>query len=166
MTLRVAKTGLVLGVALYTTLIVFDNLIDYGSNYDFVRHVLMMDSTFPNNHAMWRAINSPAWHTAFYWVIILWEVASTILCWWGGIGLAVSLNKESVRFRRAQHIAITGLTVNLMIWLVAFLVVGGEWFLMWQSKTWNGQMAAWRMFTVVGIVLLVLVQPDDAREKG
>jgi predicted small integral membrane protein len=31
---------------------------------------------------------------------------------------------------------------------------------MWQSKNWNGQDAAFRMFTVVGIVLLFLVQPD------
>jgi predicted small integral membrane protein len=43
---------------------------------------------------------------------------------------------------------------------VAFLSVGGEWFLMWQSKNWNGQDAAFRMFTVVGIVLLFLVQQD------
>jgi predicted small integral membrane protein len=38
--------------------------------------------------------------------------------------------------------------------------VGGEWFLMWQSKNWNGQDAAFRMFAVVGIVLLFLVQQD------
>ena len=44
--------------------------------------------------------------------------------------------------------------------VVAFLSVGGEWFLMWQSKNWNGQDAAFRMFTVIGIVLLFLVQQD------
>ena len=57
MTLRVAKTLLVLAVAGYYTLVVFDNLTDYDSNYQFVRHVLMMDSTFPGNHGMWRAMN-------------------------------------------------------------------------------------------------------------
>jgi predicted small integral membrane protein len=31
---------------------------------------------------------------------------------------------------------------------------------MWQSKTWNGQEAAVRNFTVVGIVLLILSQPE------
>jgi predicted small integral membrane protein len=31
---------------------------------------------------------------------------------------------------------------------------------MWQSKVWNGQEEAFRMFTVVGIVLLIVVQPD------
>ena len=56
--------------------------------------------------------------------------------------------------------AIVGLTLGLAMWLVAFLSVGGEWFLMWQSKTWNGQEAAFRMFTVLGIVLLLVAQPD------
>jgi len=51
------------------------------------------------------------------------------------------------------------------MWLVAFLSAGGEWFLMWQSKTWNGQEAAFRMFTVVGIVLLLLVQ-SEAEERA
>jgi predicted small integral membrane protein len=46
------------------------------------------------------------------------------------------------------------------MWLVAFLTIGAEWFLMWQSKTWNGQEAAFRMFTVVGIILIFLALPD------
>jgi predicted small integral membrane protein len=31
---------------------------------------------------------------------------------------------------------------------------------MWQSAQWNGQSAAFRMFTVVGIVLLFVLHPD------
>ena len=45
--------------------------------------------------------------------------------------------------------------------LSRFVEVGGEWFLMWQSQTWNGQEAAFRMFTVVGIVLILLVMKDE-----
>ena len=41
-----------------------------------------------------------------------------------------------------------------------FLDVGGEWFLMWQSKMWNGQEEAFRMFTIVGVVFLVVVQRE------
>lgn len=88
-----------------------------------------------------------------------------VICWWGGIALAVSLKKDAHQFGRAKNIAILGLTLNLMIWLLAFLVIGGEWFLMYQSATWNGQMAAFRMFTIVGVVLLIVVQPDDERQK-
>jgi predicted small integral membrane protein len=31
---------------------------------------------------------------------------------------------------------------------------------MWQSRAWNGQEAAFRMFAVVGVVLLIVLQPD------
>ena len=43
---------------------------------------------------------------------------------------------------------------------LAFLDVGGGWFLMWQSKMWNGQEEAFRMFTIVGVVLLIVVQRE------
>ncbi|MGB8800917.1 MAG: DUF2165 family protein, partial [Candidatus Acidiferrales bacterium] len=60
--------------------------------------------------------------------------------------------------------SIAGLTLALLMWLVAFLTVGGEWFLMWQSRTWNGQEVAVRMFLVMGIVLLLLVMPDTEEQ--
>lgn len=45
-------------------------------------------------------------------------------------------------------------------WFAGFLVVGGEWFQMWQSKTWNGQEAAFRFVACIGLVLIFLNQPD------
>lgn len=161
MIFRAAKAFLVLGVALFYILVVFNNLTDYESNYQLVRHVLMMDSTFPGNHAMWRALNSPAWHTLFYLSIIAWEILTMILCCWGALRLLRALRVSAASFRHASHMAIAGLTLGLLMWLVAFLTVGGEWFLMWQSKTWNGQEAAFRMFAVLGIVLLIVVQPES-----
>ena len=160
MTLRAAKVVLVFGVAIFYTFVVFNNITDYDSNYQFVRHVLMMDSTFSGNHGMWRAINSPAMHTASYVAIIGWEFVTMALCWWGGIRLARMFNAGAEDFQRAKSVAIAGLTLSLLMWLVAFLSVGGEWFLMWQSKNWNGQEAAFRMFTVVGIVLLLVALPE------
>jgi predicted small integral membrane protein len=160
MTLRVAKTLLVLAVGFFYALVVFNNLSDYGSNYQFIRHVLMMDSTFPGNNGMWRAINSPAVHKIFYWTIIVWESVTTILLWWGGLRLVKSLLGFGEEFVKMKNVAIAGLTLSLLMWLVAFLSVGGEWFLMWQSPTWNGQGAAFRMFTVIGIVLLFVALPE------
>jgi predicted small integral membrane protein len=160
MTLRVAKMLLVFAVALFYAFVVFNNTTDYDSNYQFVRHVMMMDSTFPGNHGMWRAINTPVLHTAFYVVIIAWEALAMLLCFGGGVKLAGALRGTAAAFHSAKGVAIIGLTVGLLQWLVAFLSVGGEWFLMWQSRNWNGQDAAFRMFTVVGIVLLFLAQPD------
>jgi predicted small integral membrane protein len=160
MTLRTGKVLLVFAVALFYSFVVFNNTTDYNSNFQFIRHVLMMDSTFPGNRGMWRAMNSPAWHTVFYISIIAWETSTMILAWWGGLRLARVLRKPAVAFNQAKGFAIAALTLSLLMWLVAFLSIGGEWFLMWQSKNWNGQDAAFRMFTVIGILLLLVAQPD------
>lgn len=48
-----------LAVGLFYLLVVFNNLTDYNSNYQLVHHVLMMDSTFPGNAGMWRAMGFP-----------------------------------------------------------------------------------------------------------
>ena len=63
---RWAKILLLAAIALFFTLVAFNNITDFDTNYQFVRHVLAMDTTFPNNHSMWRAIRSPAIHLAFY----------------------------------------------------------------------------------------------------
>ena len=54
-----------------------------------------------------------------------------------------------------------GLALGLVLWFGGFLVVGGEWFQMWQSKTWNGQEAAYRFIVCIGLVLIFLNQRDD-----
>jgi predicted small integral membrane protein len=160
MALRVSKAVLVFAIALFYTILVLNNITDYGSNYQFVRHVLMMDSTFPGNHLMWRAVSSPLVHTVFYIGIIAWESVTMLLCWWAGVRLLKSYRADRAEFAAALNVAMIALTTSLLMWLVAFLDVGGEWFLMWQSKMWNGQEEAFRMFTIVGVVFLVVVQRE------
>lgn len=164
MTIRIAKILLLAGIALLHLLIVFNNLTDFGSNYQFVRHVLSMDSTFPGNRAMYRALTSSAWSLVFYWGIILWELVTAILLCWGTVALVRALRGHATQFNAARGTATIALTLSLFLWLVAFLDIGGEWFLMWQSAQWNGQAAAARNFTVVGIVLLLLLQPETEAE--
>ena len=158
--LRVSKAVLVFAIALFYTILVLNNITDYGSNFEFVRHVLMMDSTFPANHLMWRALNSPRVHTVFYIGIIAWESVTMLLCWWAGVRLLKSYRAGKAQFAAALNVAVIALTTSLLMWFVAFLDVGGEWFLMWQSKMWNGQEEAFRMFTIVGVVFLVVVQRE------
>jgi predicted small integral membrane protein len=157
---RIAKMLLLSAVALFYTLVVLNNTTDFDSNYQFVRHVLMMDTTFPGNNGMWRALHAPFFHLTFYFSIIAWETATMILAWWGAIGLAKTLRRSAAEFNAAKRIPMIALTLGMLMWLVAFLTVGAEWFLMWQSHTWNGQEAAFRMFVVVAVVMLVMIQPD------
>jgi predicted small integral membrane protein len=160
MMMRLTKILLLGGVGLFYTLVVLNNTTDFDSNYQFVRHVLMMDTTFPGNRGMWREMSSSFWHLSFYLSIIAWECVTTVLCWWGVVKLARALRGPAAAFNAAKGVAVAALTLSMMMWLVAFLSVGAEWFLMWQSHLWNGQEAAFRMFAVVGMVLLVMMQVD------
>jgi predicted small integral membrane protein len=91
MIIRICKAALVAAVALFVTLVVFNNLTDYFSNYHFVEHVLSMDTTFPGNNGMWRAIRLADADTIFYWAIIGWEIVTGLLCWWGTADLLRAL---------------------------------------------------------------------------
>ena len=166
MAVRISKCLLIFSVAFFYTLVVFNNTTDYNSNYQFVRHVLQMDSTFPGNGGMWRAINQPIIHTLFYLSIIFWEIITAVLCWSGCISLVRAVKLSPNEFIRAKNIGVLALTFGMLMWSVAFLSIGGEWFLMWQSRTWNGQDAAFRMFVVLGIILLYLVMPEPTDLNG
>ena len=157
---RTAKLLLLAGIGLFYALVVFNNVTDFDSNYQFVHHVLSMDSTFPGNLGMGRAIPSPGFQLAFYLGIIAWEIATTILLWWGVVRLLRALRLPASAFNAAKRVPVMALTLSMLMWLVAFLSVGAEWFLMWQSHTWNGQEPAFRMFAVVGLVFLILLQPE------
>lgn len=160
MIVRYSKITLVWSIALFATLVVFNNLDDYCSNYQFVSHVLKMDTTFPSNNGSWRAIDSPLIFHGVYIAIILTEAAVAILCWLGGWQLLRSVH-DANQFARSKGIAIIGLILGILLWFVGFIAIGGEWFLMWQSKIWNGQQAAFRISMVIGMVLLYLNLPEQ-----
>ena len=115
---------------------------------------------------MWRAVDSPLVRTVFYIGIIAWESVTMLLCWWAGVRLLKSYRADRAQFAAALNLAVIALTTSLLMWLVAFLDVGGEWFLMWQSKMWNGQEEAFRMFTIVGVVFLVVVQREPTPDSS
>jgi predicted small integral membrane protein len=160
MVTRATKILLLAGVDLLYALIVFNNLTDFDANYDFVRHVVSMDTTGAGGHGMWRAMPSPAVYLVFYWSVIAWEVLTTVLLSWGVIILLRALRQPALAFNASKRTPVLALTLSLLMWLVAFLAIGGEWFLMWLSHAWNGQQEAFRNFTIVAIVLLILLQPD------
>ena len=161
---RLSKTLMVLSFALYASLVAFGNLTDYNSNFSLVTHVLTMDTTFPDNQGMWRAIHSPFIHHTVFGFIIGIEIVIAGLCWLGGLRLYQNL-KDPTSFNQAKGLAILGLTLGFILWFTGFMTIGGEWFLMWQSATANGQQAAFRLVTIIGITLIYLTQTDEARHS-
>jgi predicted small integral membrane protein len=55
---------------------------------------------------------------------------------------------------------------SVLVWFFGFMVIGGEWFSMWQSPTWNGQQAAFRFYLTILAVLVFVNQADgDLAER-
>ncbi|HCT26995.1 MAG TPA: hypothetical protein DIW85_12390 [Stenotrophomonas sp.] len=157
---RYAKITLVLALAAFASLVAFNNITDYGSNFAFVKHVLSMDTTSPGNAAMYRAITTPwLWHGA-YGLIILGEALTALMLSWGALALWRTRQGSAAEFNRAKVRATTGLALGFVVWFFGFMVVGGEWFLMWQSHQWNGQEAAFKFYMAIVGVLIFLNQPD------
>ena len=162
--IRLAKVATIASLAAYAVIVAYDNIADYQSNYEFVRHVLSMDTTFPGNALMHRAItNENIWSMA-YALIIATEGSAALLLAVGALVLLGRLGAPAEAFNRSKVWAITGLTVGFGLWFFGFMVIAGEYFAMWQSKVWNGQDAAFRITTVILGVLIFVSLPDGDRE--
>ena len=118
-----------------------------------------MDTTFPENKGMWRAIDNPIAHHLVYGFIILTELVIAVLCWLGGFRLFNAINNPDI-FNKAKGLAISGLTLGILLWFTGFMTIGGDWFLMWQSEVANAQQSAFRLVLILGIVLIYLALPD------
>lgn len=159
---RLSKLVMVAGLSLFALLVALDNVTDYGSNEAFVRHVLTMDTTFPQNTLRWRAVTDPGLQTAAYWAIIAAEALTAVLFAAAALGMATRLRAPKAQFRAATYWMAAGTAVAFALWFIGFMVIGGEWFLMWQSPTWNGQQAAFRFYlTVLALSIYVMLETGD-----
>lgn len=158
---RLSKTALVAAIALFATLVAFGNITDYGTNFTFVQHVLSMDTIFPDATIGYRAITSPALHHLAYASIIAAEALTAVLCWIGAFRMLGRIRHDAVSFNESKAWAIGGLTLGFLVWQVGFMSIGGEWFGMWMSDTWNGGPDAFRFFMTIVAVLIFVSLPDQ-----
>jgi Predicted small integral membrane protein len=162
---RLAKVAFVAAIAFFATLVAFGNITDYGTNFAFVQHVLSMDTIFPDATIHYRAITSPALHHLAYIFIIACETLTAILCWAGAFRMLSRVRAGARDFNRSKDWAVAGLALGFLTWQVGFMSVGGEWFGMWMSDTWNGVPDAFRFFVTIIAVLIFVVLPDQELEE-
>lgn len=162
--IRISKVALTAAAGAFCLLVGYNNIVDYGSNLMFVQHVLAMDTVFPDNAVRAsRAISDPRLHHLAYWFIILAELVIGLLCAVGAARLAGARKAPASVFNQAKSLAVLGLAAAVAFWFTAFLVVGAEWFQMWQSQTWNGQEGAFRFIGSIGLMLIfVSLEDKDA----
>ena len=164
MIVRLAKIAMTAALAAFAFIVTYNNLVDYGSNYEFVKHVLSMDTTFPGNALTGRALTDPTLWALGYAGIIAAEGVTFVLLLVAAIVMLFALRAPAAAFHRAKTWMVAGVTLGFLVWFFGFMVVGGEYFAMWQSRTWNGQEAAFRFYMTMLAVLIFVNQPD--RELG
>jgi len=160
-TIRLAKIVMVAGLALYSLLVAFGNITDYGSNFAYVQHVLSMDTTFPGNRLMYRAITSPALHHVAYAVIIMGEGLTGLVFACGAWRLWRRRKASAADFAAGKATVAFGAGIAFLVWFVGFIVVGGEWFAMWQSAAWNGEQFAFRLVVCFLLVTVFVMQKEE-----
>jgi len=164
--LRAAKVGVVAALALHASLVTFGNLTDYGTNFAFVRHVMSMDTIFPDSTITWRAISNEMLHSAAYALIIAAEAVVAVLCWIGAWRLLRALLAEARVFNQAKSFAVAGFALGLLLWQVGFITIAGEWFGMWMSQQWNGIESAFRIVAILLGGLIFVAMRDGELTAG
>ena len=158
----IAKVLLVLLIGLFSLLVGVDNIIDYGTNYAFVaaRHVdghrfPQLDAEVARHHQPGAAPRGLRRHhrrrIAHRRALPPRRPAA----------VERARCTSRAEFNAAKAVAVAGLVLGFALWFFGFMAVGGEWFQMWQSQTWNGQEAAFRFIGCIGFVLIFLAQKDD-----
>ena len=157
--LRRSKIVFMASVCLWTGLVGINNVMDYRANFQFVEHVLEMDTTFPDNPQLRRSLRWEPLHHAAYLGIFAVELVVGLLS-----GIAVfrmlAAKDDPEKFSRAKAVGVIALALGVLLWLAGFEGIGGEYFLMWQSHTWNGQESAFRFAVLCVLGLLFLAQRE------
>src|ERR1700689_34303 len=102
MIMRIAKILLVGALASYAFIVAYDNVVDYGSHYQFGRHVLRLDPTFPVNVLIHRASPNERALWKLYALIIPWEWLTSGLLAIGALALLILLRAPAAIFNRAK----------------------------------------------------------------
>ncbi|EYT56814.1 membrane protein [Leucobacter sp. UCD-THU] len=161
--LRLLQAFTLFSAGLFALFVFAGNFMDYDSNYQFVKHVLSMDTTFEGNALMWRAITAPWVWTVGYIGIIVAEGVFAVLAIVGAVKLFLRRAAGVAEYDAARKWGYAAYALGFAIWFIGFIVIGSEWFAMWQSDTWNGK------DTAMGIVTLwagfaVLLAMNEPRE--
>ena len=157
---QLSKASIGLMVGIFCILVGYNNIVDYNTNFQFVQHVLKMDSMqpwFQGELLKSRSINSEILIQLCYWLIIAGELIAGIFCTGGALIMLRNMRKS--QFELGQSLYLIGGTVALLIWYFGFAVIGAEWFQMWANK-WNGQMKAYSFICFIILTMVYVAAPS------
>src|SRR5690606_33599266 len=113
----------------------------------------------------WRAITEPWIWTVAYIGIILAEAIFAALGLVGGVLLFRRRNADALTYNRTKGWGYGAYAMGLMIWFFGFIIVGSEWFAMWQSSSWNGKDTAMPLAILFAVFAAILAMSEPVAER-
>jgi predicted small integral membrane protein len=157
-TARVITSLFILMVAAYYLVVGFDNITNptnpNASNWPFVKGVLSGDGVPAESGFEWRFIDATWFQAASYIAVMVFETLTGILLFIAGI-LGLRASASSDRWNHAQKLTFLGGFLGLAVFFFGFMVVGGNWFIMYLNSKWNGLTPAFQN-SVMTITMLIL----------
>ena len=147
------------GIAVPCASVVAGSIGDPGKNFSFVQHVSQHGHNLAGQRDADHALQMQlAWRVGFW--RSSWGKRSTQI-FLRGNGRALAVPKvQRAGLSPCQAVCFCRGRFGFLVWFIAFLAVGGEWFAMWQSQVWNGQQPAFRILASILLVLIFVAQPD------
>ena len=158
-TLRILQALFTAYIGLFAASVVLNNITDYGTNLRFVRHVMSMDTIFPDCRLTTRRVTSGVLHHAAYVLIIALEALTALLCLWGAWVIWGARGLDVAGFQAAKSLALAGLGLGFTVWFAIFVIGAGQWWCAWQSKDYSGQDATFRYYMAIAVVFAIVMQP-------
>lgn len=166
MILRIIKIVLLLSYGVVIGLDGFNNLVQPGSGFLEVQHVMSMDTTGDDPAYMWRSVDNETLQAIGYGGMIALQLLCGLLIFWAAWRMARTIRCTAASFERAKSMGYLGLGLSVALWLGGFLGLGGYWFMMWLSSSFNATDGSFQQAVSALLVLLVLMHRENDPEAG
>lgn len=140
-------------LSVYAVMIFLNNVVDYQTNFLFVKAIVVMDDLISGDTNKWRSVNQPSLQHLLFIIILCWEGVMATCFSIGTWNMYKTLRKDAAAFNASKKWTLIGLTFGVGLWFGVFTIAAGEWFLIWQSKFGSTQVTG---FLLCGIFLLFL----------
>lgn len=160
--LRNAKMGLVVSVALWGFVGVFQNVIDWDGTFAAVRATTSM-VTFEGGATHWQATSNPVvvWIGALF--IMLSKLAAGVMCAIGALNMWRARAGDALAFTAAKKVALTGCAIAVIMLFGGFVVIAESWFELWRSDVMRGPVleTAFRYGGMITLIALFVATKDE-----
>ncbi len=165
MSIRTSQILLLSLLALYTFMVFINNILDPQANLIFVEMILSMEDVFPDSPQAWRGIEHPILQRVAFGLIIGTEFFTSVCCSYGVYHMICARKMSEEKFTLAKKWGVLGIMLGIVLWFGGFVIVGGEWFLSWQSEHFSGvELGLRNAIFFLGVLIVMGFRESDYKK--